>query len=102
MVSVRTLQELFRRHLDTTPTDHLRAIRLDRAHRELRAADPESTTVGAVAGRWGFTHTGRFAATYRTRYGASPSETLRGRPRMSDHTVRASRPGPRAGRIDPA
>jgi len=80
-VSVRTMQEMFRRHLDTTPTEYVRHVRLERAHEELRAADPASTTISRVASRWGFAHTGRFAAAYRTRYGRPPSVTLRRGPR---------------------
>jgi AraC-like DNA-binding protein len=79
MVSVRTLQEAFRRHLGVSPREYLRRVRLDRAHRELLAADPAAMTVGRVAQRWGFAHTGRFAAAYRARYGLAPSDTLRGR-----------------------
>jgi AraC-like DNA-binding protein len=40
----------------------------DRAHRP---------TVAEVAYRWGFTHLGRFAHDYRSRYGELPSTTLR-------------------------
>lgn len=39
-VSVRTLQECFRREAQTTPTAYLRACRLDAVHRALCAADP--------------------------------------------------------------
>ncbi|MFC4904264.1 MULTISPECIES: AraC family transcriptional regulator [Kocuria] len=77
-MSVRGLQAAFRRELDTTPTAHLRAARLDAAHRDLVAADPSTgATVEVVAARWGFTHRGRFAAAYRDRYGRSPAVTLR-------------------------
>ena len=76
-VSVRTLQELYRRHLDTTPTEHLRRTRLARAHQQLRASDPTETTVSAVARRLGFVHFGRFAGAYRARYDEPPSATLR-------------------------
>ena len=76
-VSVRTLQELYRRHLDTTPTEHLRTVRLGRVHQQLLASDPAGTTVTAVARRWGFVHIGRFAGAYRARYGEAPSATLR-------------------------
>jgi transcriptional regulator GlxA family with amidase domain len=76
-VSVRTLQELYRRHLDTTPTEHLRRARLARAHQQLQASDPTETTVSAVARRSGFVHLGRFAEAYRARYDEPPSATLR-------------------------
>ncbi|MFG2050870.1 AraC family transcriptional regulator [Micromonospora sp. NPDC048935] len=75
-VSVRTLQDCFRRELRTTPTAYLRACRLDAAHRSLRAAEP-GVSVTAVALRHGFVHLGRFATDYRSRFGESPSATLR-------------------------
>ncbi|MGW2343011.1 helix-turn-helix transcriptional regulator [Streptomyces sp. NPDC001661] len=77
-VTVRALQYAFRRHLDTTPLGHLRRVRLAHAHDELRAADPTTETVTAIAARWGFHHTGRFAAVYRQAYGRTPFRTLTG------------------------
>lgn len=78
-VGPRALQRAFRSALDVTPLQHLRAVRLERAHEELLAADPDDgTTVHAVALRWGFGHPGRFAADYRARFDRSPSDTLRG------------------------
>lgn len=69
-IGTRSLQDAFRRHLDTTPMAYLRGVRLERAHLDLRAADPTSPiTVADVASRWGFAHHGRFAARYRERYG---------------------------------
>lgn len=76
-VGVRTLQEGFRRHLDTTPTAYLRRIRLEHVRAELEKADSQETTVSAIALRWGFTHFGDFARSYRMAYGERPSETLR-------------------------
>ncbi|WP_328398103.1 AraC family transcriptional regulator [Nocardia sp. NBC_00416] len=76
-VGVRTLQEGFRRHLDTTPTAYLRRIRLEHVRTELQQADARETTVSAIALRWGFTHFGDFARSYRMAYGERPSETLR-------------------------
>ncbi|KAB1913222.1 AraC family transcriptional regulator, partial [Micromonospora noduli] len=75
-VSVRTLQDCFRRELQTTPTAYLRACRLDAAHRTLRSAAP-GASVTTVALQHGFVHLGRFATEYRTRFGESPSATLR-------------------------
>lgn len=76
-VGARTLQDAFRRHLDTTPMTYLRRTRLERAHVQLCTTDPGAgATVAAIASRWGFAHPGRFAASYRDTYGRSPSETL--------------------------
>jgi len=76
-VGVRGLQHGFQRSMDISPTEYLRHVRLRYAHRDLLLADPSTTTVEAVAHRWGFTHRGRFAAQYRDRYGVQPAETLR-------------------------
>ncbi|MEV6844440.1 AraC family transcriptional regulator [Actinoplanes sp. NPDC051411] len=75
-VSERALQAGFQRYVGISPTNYLRQVRLDRAHQELRQADPHHTTVADVAHRWGFAHLGRFAGSYRERYGVTPSETL--------------------------
>lgn len=77
-VTSRAVQLAFRRHLDTTPTEYLRRVRLEYAHRELQAADPAGETITAVAYRWGFASPSRFAARHRAAYGTLPSETLRG------------------------
>jgi AraC-like DNA-binding protein len=76
-VSVRSLQEGFRRHVGCPPMAYLLSVRLGRAHEALRREDPARVTVAAVAHRAGFAHLGRFATAYRARFGVSPSETLR-------------------------
>lgn len=89
-VSERALQAGFQRYVGISPTTYLRQVRLDRAHEELRQADPARTTVADVAHSWGFTHLGRFAGSYRARYGVSPSQTL-----QATGGPRALRPVPR-------
>jgi AraC-like DNA-binding protein len=76
-LSVRALDDGFRRFVGTPPMTYLRDLRITRAHEELMAADPFTTTATAVARKWGFGHYGRFAADYRRRFGHKPSETLR-------------------------
>jgi AraC-like DNA-binding protein len=76
-MSVRSLQEGFRRHLGVSPMAYLQQVRLERAHQALERDDPQQVTVAAIAHRWGFSHLGRFACAYRSRYGVSPSDTLR-------------------------
>ena len=76
-VGARALQDAFRRHHGTTPMAHLRKTRLERAHRDLQAADPtRGATVAEVAARWGFLHRGRFADAYQQAYGRYPQQTL--------------------------
>jgi transcriptional regulator GlxA family with amidase domain len=77
-MSVRSLQEGFRRYVGVSPMAYLQQVRLGRAHEALVREHPQRITVAAIAHRWGFSHLGRFAYVYRSRYGVSPSDTLRG------------------------
>ncbi|MGX9791112.1 helix-turn-helix transcriptional regulator [Mycobacterium sp. MMS18-G62] len=77
-VTPRSVQYAFRRHLNTTPLEYLRRVRLAHAHRDLQAADPAHDTVMDIAGKWGFSHAGRFSVIYRETFGNPPSKTLRG------------------------
>jgi transcriptional regulator GlxA family with amidase domain len=77
-VTGRALQLAFLRHYDTTPTGYLRRVRLERAHRELRDADPsDGTTVAAIARRWGWANPSHFTVAYREAFGQYPRHTLR-------------------------
>jgi AraC-like DNA-binding protein len=81
-LSPRGLQAAFRRHLDITPLGYLRQARLDHAHRDLLAAEPQDgLTVAAIAARWGFTQSGKFARDYQHRYHTRPAQVLRQAPR---------------------
>lgn len=77
-VTPRAVQYMFRKHLNTTPLQYLRELRLHRAHHDLIKANRMDDTVTAIAARWGFMHSGRFAVLYRETYGQSPHTTLRG------------------------
>jgi AraC-like DNA-binding protein len=75
-VSVRSLQEGFRRFRDRTPLEALHIIRLDGARQALLRPDP-ADSVTTIALRWGFAHLSRFAGAYVERFHERPSETLR-------------------------
>jgi len=74
-VGVRRLQEGFREHMGAAPQEYLRDVRLDEVRAELISDDPPASVTDAAL-RWGFTHTGRFAADYKRRFGVSPSAEL--------------------------
>ena len=77
-VSVRTLQNQFMEDLGQTPTAYVKNRRLERARADLADSRPGTgVTVTDIASRWGFTHLGRFAVTYKSRFGETPSQTLR-------------------------
>lgn len=74
-VSLRALQDGFRRFRDTTIVSRLRDMRLERLHQALQCGG--DTSVTHLAYDMGFSHLGRLAADYRRRYGHTPVETLR-------------------------
>jgi AraC-like DNA-binding protein len=75
-LSVRALQYGFKRDFNMTPMAYLKRVRLRHAHEALEVANPEITTVQAIAADCGFFHMGRFAAAYRESFGEPPSRTL--------------------------
>jgi transcriptional regulator GlxA family with amidase domain len=76
-VSVRSLQQGFRRYVGASPMAYLREVRLRRAHQSLLESDPSTTSVSSIAYHWGFTNLGRFAAAHTARYDEPPAATLR-------------------------
>ena len=75
-VRLRTLQRCFSSHFQVSPTEYIKARRLNAARRDLVAADASSRSISAIAMDNGFTHLGRFSVDYRAHFGESPSETL--------------------------
>jgi AraC-like DNA-binding protein len=77
-VPERTLRLCCHEMLGMGPIRYLRLRRMRLAHRALRRARPDTTSVTEVASRFGFWHFGRFATTYRSLFGEAPSATLNG------------------------
>jgi len=75
--SDRSLRILCHEHLGMSPTRYLWLRRMHLARRALRMADPTTTTVTEIATSYAFWELGRFAVTYRSLFGESPSATLR-------------------------
>ncbi len=76
-VSIRALQQGFRRSLGATPHQIIQHTRLERAHHDLVNSGTDEATVAGIGVKWGFPHAGRFAALYHARYKTYPSTTLR-------------------------
>jgi AraC family ethanolamine operon transcriptional activator len=76
-VSERTLHYAFQEVRGLSPMAYFRAFRLNAVRQELKTA-PDTATVQEIAQRWGFWHTGEFAAAYRRLFGELPSQTLNG------------------------
>ena len=75
-VSIRALQNAFRRYRDCSPLYFLQERRLDLARCWLLAATPE-TTITEVALAAGYSHASHFGVNYRRRFAETPSQTLR-------------------------
>ena len=74
-VSKRTLQDGFQRFRGKTPSQVSRDLRLDLVRETLVLRGCCNVTAAAL--EFGFSHLGRFAQAYATRFGESPSETRR-------------------------
>ncbi|MGU3361492.1 helix-turn-helix domain-containing protein [Methylobacterium sp. M6A4_1b] len=76
-ISVRSLQDKFRREIGCTPVQFIIERRLARAHADLVSSTGEPLSIADVARHWGFVHMGDFAQRYRRLYGRTPTETRR-------------------------
>jgi AraC family ethanolamine operon transcriptional activator len=75
-VSERTLSYAFQEFRGLSPMAYFKASRLNAVRQELKAASAGAATVREIAQRWGFLHTGEFAADYRRLFGELPSQTF--------------------------
>jgi AraC-like DNA-binding protein len=75
-VAERTLRMCCSEFLGVSPTRYLLLQRLNKARSALRRANPSTASVAEVARNHQFLELGRFAVTYRTTFGESPSATL--------------------------
>jgi AraC-like DNA-binding protein len=87
-VSERTLRACCAAFLGMSPGSYIRLRRLNHVRAALTRADPATASVAEIAGRYGFSELGRFAAAYRVAFGETPSITLRmARTRMVDGAI---------------
>jgi AraC-like DNA-binding protein len=75
-IGIRSLQIGFQKHFGMSISDALRDIRLSLLNARLLRAAPGERVID-MAFDIGFSHPSRMAGVYRSRYGESPSETLR-------------------------
>lgn len=59
-----------------SPMAYLKRLRLCAVHKALKTAIPDSSSVTAIAHRFGFWHAGRFSQEYKQMFGSLPSATL--------------------------
>ncbi|MBO9679212.1 MAG: helix-turn-helix domain-containing protein [Acidovorax sp.] len=73
----RTLHNHFQSTVGESPSEFLRAVRLNACRRRLRGTADRAVKVQDVAAQWGFFHMGRFSQDYKDLFGELPSQTLR-------------------------
>jgi AraC-like DNA-binding protein len=73
-ISLRQMQDLFRRTHGLSPHAYLTRLRLEQAHLHLMGKTP-APSVTEAALMAGFGHLGRFPQTYRNRFGRLPSQS---------------------------
>jgi AraC family ethanolamine operon transcriptional activator len=77
-ISERTLHYAFQEVRGLSPMAYFKARRLNAVRQELKVAAADTTTVREIAQRWGFWHSGEFAAVYSRLFGELPSQTFNG------------------------
>lgn len=74
-ISVRALQDGFRKHLNVSPHRLLKTGRIEGARRDLISG--EASSARAAAAKWGFSNMARFNQEYFGVVGKYPSDTIR-------------------------
>lgn len=72
-ISVRTLHQLFEGTGDTVAST-VRSLRLERCRMELENPAQLTTSISAIATRWGFADSAHFSRAFRRAYGTTPSK----------------------------
>ncbi|GBR02674.1 AraC family transcriptional regulator [Acetobacter oeni] len=85
-VSLRSLQDGFRRFIGSSITGYQRQVRLERAHADL--LHDSHLSVQDIAMRWGFTNASRFSRYFREAYGVSPTRLSKRRPAPAPENIR--------------
>jgi AraC-like DNA-binding protein len=75
-VSGRALFTGFRKYRNTTPMRHLKEVRLQYVHEDLKRGCIGTDKVITIAFNWSFCHLGHFSTDYKRRFGETPYETL--------------------------
>lgn len=78
-ISLRSLYAGFKTYLHCTPMEYIRNTKLTKIRAELERHDAPAISIAAVTSKYGISHFGHFAASYRRMFGELPRDTLRGR-----------------------
>jgi len=73
-VSERTLQYAFRAKYKVSPSEYIKAVRLNNVKKELILSKGKNIKISTVAGKYCFWHMGQFAKDFKVQFGILPSE----------------------------
>ncbi len=77
-ISRRQLEYAFQTTFGVGPREYVRLLRLNESRRQLKSGRGAARTVTDIAMGVGVTHLSRFAQSYRTLFGETPLQTMRG------------------------
>jgi len=83
-VSERTLLSAFKEKYQVSPSDYIKAFRLNKVKQEIY--NTQTKTISEIAGKYHFWHMGQFAKDFKKQFGILPSEVRR-KPEISTKTI---------------
>lgn len=73
-ISERNLRYIFKDIIGLSPMKYVKFVKLNKVRKDIRNAK-KNIDIGTIAGKWGFSHAGRFAAAYKKLFGEYPNES---------------------------
>ena len=73
-ISERSLRYIFKEIIRLSPLKYVKFIKLNKARQDIRNAK-KNMDIGTISGKWGFSHSGRFAAAYKKLFGEYTNES---------------------------
>ena len=76
-ISERSLRYIFKEMIGLSPMKYIKFIKLNKVRKDIRKAKADMD-INVIANKWGFNHSGQFAADYKKLFDEFPSQTLKG------------------------
>lgn len=76
-ISERSLLYAFKEKYQVSPSEYIKASRLNKVKNELYAARDTNTSIATIAGKYNFWHMGQFAKDFKKQFGILPSEVAK-------------------------
>jgi len=73
-ISERSLRYIFKEMIGISPKKYIKSLKLNKARKDIKKSGG-TVDISIIANRWGFGHSGQFAADYKKLFGEFPSES---------------------------